>query len=212
MNWNARMNRMNIAVFCSSNELDEKYTNPAKKLAKRLAEDGHTMLYGGSEYGLMRIMADGMQERGAKIVSITIPAYSKYARKNADELVITKTLGERKATILERSDVIVMMVGGLGTLDEATEILELKKQDHHNKPVIILNTDGFYDGLKTQLERMHREGFLKMGEQVGVKAKTLEQFVQFVETADEVMKVIGEAYDGQSEMQVPSASKRIQLL
>jgi uncharacterized protein (TIGR00730 family) len=156
MNRNARIYHMNVAVFCSSNELAEKYMQPARELAKRLAEGGHTMLYGGSDYGLMRIMADGMQEGGAKIVGITIPAYSKYARKNADEMVIAKTLGERKAVILERSDVIVMMVGGLGTLDEATEILELKKQDHHNKPVIVLNTDGFYDGLKTQLERIHR--------------------------------------------------------
>lgn len=200
---------MNIAVFCSSNDLDEKYAKPAKKLAKLIAEGGHTMLYGGSDYGLMRIMADGMQEGGAKIVGITIPVYSKYARKNADEMVVAKTLGERKTVMLERSDVIVVMVGGLGTLDEATEILELKKQNHHNKSVIILNTDGFYDGLKAQLERMYREGFLKMGEQVGVKTKTLDEFVQFVKTADEVMEIIGESTNGGPEMQIPAIIKKI---
>lgn len=186
------MHRMNVAIFCSSNELDEIYTKPAKELAKRLAQAGHTMLYGGSDHGLMRVMAEGMQQGGAKIVGITIPVYSDDTRKNVDEMIIAKTLGERKTLMLERSDVIIMLVGGLGTLDEATEILELKKQDHHNKPVIILNTAGFYDGPKTQLERMYREGFLKIGEPIGIKTKTLAQFVQFTETVDEVMEAIGE--------------------
>lgn len=199
---------MNIAVFCSSNDLDEKYTKPAKELAKSLAKSGHTMLYGGSDCGLMRVMADGMQEGGAKIVGITIPVYSNDTRKNADEMIIAKTLGERKAIMLERSDAIVMMVGGLGTLDEATEILELKKQDHHNKPVIVLNTDGFYDGLQTQLERMYHEGLLKIGESIDIKEKTLEQFVQFAETPDEVMAAIGEVRGSQPEIQLLSTTQK----
>lgn len=193
---------MNIGVFCSANDLPEKYTKPAKELAKYLAEAGHAMMYGGSDYGLMRVMADGMQAGGAKIVGVTIPMYSQFARKKADEMVIAKTLGERKAMILDRSDVIVVLVGGLGTLDEASEILELKKQDYHDKPVIMLNTNGFYDGLKVQLERMSAEGFLKFGEAVGLRSKTLEQFVQFVETPAEVVEIIGKT-NKQPIMHVP---------
>jgi uncharacterized protein (TIGR00730 family) len=184
---------MNICVFCSSNDLAKKYTGPAKELAKLLAEAGHTMIYGGSDYGLMKIMADGMQQGGGKIVGVTIPIYHPHARKNADEMVLTKTLGERKAAILERSDAIVVLIGGLGTLDELTEFLELKKQDHHNKPIIILDTDGFYEGLRMQLERMAKENFLSMGENTHLSAKTLEQFVQFVDTPAEVMALLGPA-------------------
>jgi hypothetical protein len=75
-------------------------------------------------------------------------------------MVIAGDLAERKAELLARADGIVVMVGGTGTLDEATEILELKKHGMHTKPVVLLNADGFYDGLKEQMRRMDAEGFL----------------------------------------------------
>ena len=75
-------------------------------------------------------------------------------------MVIAKDLAERKALMLARSDPRVVMAGGLGTLDEATEILELRKHGLHDKPVVLLNTAGFYDGLTLQLRRMEADGFL----------------------------------------------------
>jgi hypothetical protein len=75
-------------------------------------------------------------------------------------MVIAENLGERKALLLARSDAIVVMAGGLGTLDEATDILEQRKHGLHDKPVVLLNTAGFYDGLTLQLQRMEDEGFL----------------------------------------------------
>jgi uncharacterized protein (TIGR00730 family) len=82
------------------------------------------------------------------------------ARDDADEMVFADGLAERKALLLARADAIVVMVGGLGTLDEATDIVELRKHRLHDKPVVLLNTDGFYDGLVLQLRRMEDEGFL----------------------------------------------------
>lgn len=82
------------------------------------------------------------------------------ARTNADEMVIAADLAERKGLLLAKSDAVVIMVGGTGTLDEATEILELKKHGRTDKPVVLLNTAGFYDGLKQQFQRMEDEGFL----------------------------------------------------
>ncbi|TBO54405.1 LOG family protein, partial [Streptomyces kasugaensis] len=78
----------------------------------------------------------------------------------ADEMLVTKDLAERKAQLLARADAVVVMVGGTGTLDEATEILELRKHRMHAKPVVLLNTAGFYDGLQEQFQRMETEGFL----------------------------------------------------
>lgn len=75
-------------------------------------------------------------------------------------MVFADDLAERKALLLAQADAVVVMAGGLGTLDEVTEILELKKHGLHDKPVVLLNTAGFYDGLTLQLRRMEEEGFL----------------------------------------------------
>ncbi|WP_370421632.1 TIGR00730 family Rossman fold protein [Streptomyces sp. QH1-20] len=151
---------MHISVFCSAADLDDRYTTPAREFAELIGKGGHTLVWGGSESGLMKVMADGVQAHGGRLVGISVEFLAAKARKNADEMVITKDLAERKAQLLARADAIVIMVGGTGTLDEATEILELKKHGMHTKPVVLLNAAGFYDGLKQQFQRMDAEGFL----------------------------------------------------
>lgn len=151
---------MNVCVFCSANDLEDKYTAPAKEFARLLAENGHMLVWGGSASGLMDIVASGVQQGGGKIVGVSMEFFKEKAHKTADEMIITKDLTERKATMLARSDAIVMLVGGTGTLDEATELIALKKIGIHNKPIVILNTANFYEGLKIQLETMEQEGML----------------------------------------------------
>ncbi|WP_438291540.1 TIGR00730 family Rossman fold protein [Streptomyces sp. HUAS TT7] len=151
---------MNICVFLSAADLDERYTRPAKEFAELLGKGGHTLVWGGSESGLMKVVADGVQQAGGKLVGVSVDFLAEKARKNADEMVVAKDLAERKALLLAKSDAVVIMVGGTGTLDEATEILELKKHGRTTKPVVLLNTAGFYDGLKEQFRRMENEGFL----------------------------------------------------
>lgn len=75
-------------------------------------------------------------------------------------MVFAKDLAERKALLLARADAMVVLAGGLGTLDEGTDVLEQRKQRLHEKPVVLLNTAGFYDGLTLQLRRMEEDGFL----------------------------------------------------
>jgi uncharacterized protein (TIGR00730 family) len=108
----------------------------------------------------MKVVADGVQETGGRLVGISVELFRAMARADADEMVFAKDLAERKALLIASSDAVVVMVGGLGTLDEATEILELRKHELHEKPVVLLNTAGFYDGLTTQLRRMDDDGFL----------------------------------------------------
>ncbi len=153
---------MNICVFCSANDLEDKYTKPAKEFAQLLAKNRHTLVWGGSDYGMMNLVASCVQENGGKIVGISVEFFKEKARKNADEMLFTKDLSERKATLLARSDAVVMMVGGTGTLDEATEIIALKKIGRHNKPIVVLDTDNFYNGLRLQLETMEKEGMLPL--------------------------------------------------
>ncbi|MEU2388108.1 TIGR00730 family Rossman fold protein [Streptomyces sp. NPDC012461] len=151
---------MNICVFLSAADLDERYTRPAREFARLLGKGGHTLVWGGSDVGLMKVVADGVQEAGGRLVGVSVDFLAAKAREDADEMVVAPDLAERKRLLLEKADAVVIMVGGTGTLDEATEILELKKHGRTEKPVVLLNTAGFYDGLKKQFRRMDAEGFL----------------------------------------------------
>ncbi|MEY9847037.1 TIGR00730 family Rossman fold protein [Streptacidiphilus sp. MAP5-3] len=151
---------MNITVFCSAADLDDRYTAPAREFARALGAHGHTLVWGGSHAGLMGVVADEAKAAGAKLVGISVEMLRHKAYRGADELITAADLPERKTMLFQRADAIVVLVGGLGTLDEVTEVLELKKHGLHDKPVVLLDTDGFYDGMRTQLERMEREGFL----------------------------------------------------
>jgi predicted Rossmann-fold nucleotide-binding protein len=134
---------MRICVFLSAADLDDRYTRPARDFAALLGKGGHTLVWGGSDVGLMKVVADGVQEAGGRLCGVSVDFLAAKARPDAD-----------------KADAVVIMVGGTGTLDEATEILELKKHGHTDKPVVLLNTAGFYDGLKEQFRRMEDEGFL----------------------------------------------------
>ena len=151
---------LNVCVFCSAAELDDVYTKPAREFAELIGHGGHTLIWGGSNTGLMRVVADGVQTAGGRLVGISVEFLRDKAREQSDEMVVTTDLAERKAMLLSRADAIVVLVGGTGTLDEATDIVELKKHGMHDKPVVFLNTAGFYDGLRQQMARMEAEGFL----------------------------------------------------
>ncbi|GAA2506252.1 TIGR00730 family Rossman fold protein [Streptomyces gobitricini] len=153
---------MNICVFLSAADLDDRYTVPAREFAELLGKGGHCLVWGGSDTGLMKVVADGVQEAGGRLVGVSVDFLAAKARAGADEMVFAGDLAERKALMLSRADAVVIMVGGTGTLDEATEILELKKHGKHTKPVVLLNAAGFYDGLKEQFRRMEAEGFLPL--------------------------------------------------
>ena len=170
-----------IAVFCSALDLDEKYIKPAKEFARLMAESGYHLVWGGTDTGLMRVIADGVQEGGGKLYGVTIERFHHLARKNIDELILAKSLGERKASMLEKSDAIICLVGGIGTLDEVTDIIELKKQEHHNKPIVILNTENFYEGLKVQLQKMKDDGFIPI---------SLDELVYFSDTPEEAIRYL----------------------
>lgn len=172
-----------ICVFCSAAELEEKYTKPAEEFARLLAKQGYHLVWGGTNKGLMGRIATAAQNGGSKLIGVSLPVFEPLVRKNADEMIIANTLGERKATLLERSDAVVSLVGGIGTLDEVTEIIELKKQKHHDKPIVILNTENFYEGLKVQLQKMKDDGF------IGV---SLEDLVHFADTPKQALDYINQ--------------------
>jgi uncharacterized protein (TIGR00730 family) len=176
---------MNICVFCSAADVDEKYAKATREFGRLIAQHGHSLVWGGSYVGLMKVIADAVRDaagtEGGKLIGVSIEKFRANAHPSADEMYFTTDLATRKALLLQKSDALVALVGGTGTLDEISEMIELKKYSKHHKPIVILNTDGFYDGLKTLFERMYREGFLYF---------PLDSIVRFVDQPEEALAYI----------------------
>ena len=151
---------MKICIFCSAYVDDPIFTEAAKEVSEALAKAGCDLVWGGSYVGLMKTIADAFQENGGKLYGYSLEIYRQSAHPNADEMVVARELGERKGLMLRDADAILVLPGGIGTLDELTEVLELKKQGVHDKAIVVLNTNHFYDGLQAQLEQMNKLGFI----------------------------------------------------
>lgn len=174
----------NICVFCSTNDVDKKYIEVTEQLGNLIAKNGYGLVWGGGNRGLMKVISDSVQNNGGKIFGVTIEFLKGHRKMTADEMIITKDFPERKKLLLKKSDAIILLPGGLGSLDEITEVIELKKHDFHLKPVVVLNTDNFYEGLKIQLKRMEKDGFL---------TKSLDKFLYFSDTPKEAIDYINKS-------------------
>lgn len=159
----------------------DKYTKPAEEFASLIARHGYSLVWGGSDKGLMNIVATAVQKGGGKLFGVSMEFFKDVARENADEMVIAKDLGERKSLMLAKCEAIVVLIGGLGTFDEVAQILELKNLGIHEKPIVILNTENFYEGLKVQLQKMKDDGFVH---------HQLDELVYFADTPNEAMQYI----------------------
>jgi len=140
---------MNIGIYCSSsNWLDAVYYSAAEDMGRHLAERAFTLVYGGGNVGLMGVLARAVHKHGGRVIGVipeALKAREGIAYEIADELVVTATMQERKATIFEQADAFVVLPGGFGTLEEFMEVLTLKQLGYHNKAIALVNTDGFYD-------------------------------------------------------------------
>jgi len=153
-----------ICVYCSSSDsVDGGYRRIAEELGEQIGRAGNTLIYGGANIGLMGALARATHRAGGRVVGV-IPAIFRdkdLAYNEADELIITADLRERKATMEQRADAFIALPGGFGTLEEIAEILVLKQLRLHAKPLVLLNTDGFYETLLAFFERLYTEGFSK---------------------------------------------------
>jgi len=153
-----------ICVFCaSSSTLDQKYLDLATDLGKALGPRGHTLVSGGGCVGMMGAVADGARAGGAHTLGV-IPqslVEMEVADRAADELIVTTDMGERKNLMIERSDAFITLPGGLGTLDELFEVWTTATLDLHRKPIVILDPEGFYDGLWSWLGGLAETAFVR---------------------------------------------------
>ncbi len=155
-----------ICVYCSSSDhLDPKYYEAAARFARQLVAHGWGLVYGGGNRGAMGVVGRTVKEAGGRVVGI-IPEFMKtreLALTAADELITVATMHERKHLMEQRADAFVALPGGIGTLEEFTEVMTLRYLNLLHKPTILVNQDGFYDDLLRFFERMTRERFKSAG-------------------------------------------------
>jgi hypothetical protein len=153
-----------VCVYCSSSSaVDPHYVTAAVELGTLLGERGLTLVYGGASVGLMGQLAQAVQRGGGRVLGV-IPQSLRdreIAYEAADELIVTRDLRERKAIMESRADAFVALPGGFGTLEEVLEVLTLKQLRAHQKPVVFLNTAGFYDRLLAMFEQLFEQRFTK---------------------------------------------------
>ncbi len=153
-----------VCVFTSSSDdVAPQYFHAAAALGRRIAERGHTLVYGGGKSGLMGELARSAQRSGGRVVGI-IPVEMKdrgWAYESADELIVTEDMRERKTAMETRADMFIALPGGFGTLEEIMEMLTLKQLQYHAKPIVLINTNGFYDRLINLFEHIYEQKFTK---------------------------------------------------
>jgi uncharacterized protein (TIGR00730 family) len=174
-----------IGVFCaSSRTLDRHWLDLARDVGAALAARGHTLVSGGGCVGMMGTVAAGARSGGAHTLGVIPQSLVdlEVADRDADELVVTDGMAARKIVMLERADAFLVLPGGLGTLDELFEIWTTATLGLHAKPVVLLDVDGFYEGLIAWLVSVAAQGFLR--------PESLAM-VRVVRTVDEALDVIG---------------------
>ena len=153
-----------LAVFCGSSAgYNGIYRNQAEMMGKILAKKGIKLIYGGGKVGLMGVLADATLEAGGEVTGV-IPRFMEpweVAHDSLTQLIHVETMHERKALIHELSDGAIALPGGFGTLDELFEMLTWGQLDLHNKPVGVLNINGYFSSVMESIEKMVQEGFLK---------------------------------------------------
>lgn len=153
-----------VCVFCgAASGASVVYSNAARALAKELARREITIVYGGGKVGLMGIVAHSALESGGRVVGV-IPENlfeKEIAHGEVTELHVTASMAQRKARMAELSDAFIALPGGLGTLEEFSEVLSWAQIGLHGKPCGILNVNGFYNGLVSFLDHAVEEGFVR---------------------------------------------------
>jgi cytokinin riboside 5'-monophosphate phosphoribohydrolase len=155
---------MVICVYSSSSDaVAPEYFEAARELGALMGTRGHTLVYGGARTGLMGELARAVHACGGRVIGV-IPENIRargVAYETADELLVTTDLRSRKAMMEARSDAFVALPGGFGTLEELAEVLTLKQLQVHSKPVVMVNTLGFYDPLADLFEHFYAQHFAK---------------------------------------------------
>lgn len=176
----------NICVYCSSSqEIDGVYFEQAKELGRIMAMKKYSLIYGGGNSGLMGQVAQSVKDFGGNVKGVIPQKLKDFGMdfKQADVMVVTKDMRERKEKMERFADAFITLSGGFGTLEEIAEIITLKQLGYHTKPIVLLNTNGFYDKLLEFFETVYAQNFARQeNRNIYFVANSIEEAIDYIET------------------------------
>ena len=178
---------MNICIFCSANSsLPTEHFERTRELGTWMGANGHTLVFGGCNLGLMECVAKAVHEAGGMTVGVVPSIVEKGGKVSeyVDVKILCDNLSDRKDLMIERSDVIIALPGGVGTLDEVFTVLASASIGYHCKRVILYDIDGFWDSLLAMLDDLKARGVIRAGFDETLKVAT---------NLAEIKALIGEA-------------------
>ena len=175
---------MNICIFCSANSnIPTEYFDRTRELGTWMGANGHTLVFGGCNLGLMECVAKAVHDTKGMTVGV-VPTIVEKGGKVSDYVdvkILCDNLSDRKDLMIERSDVIIALPGGVGTLDEIFTVLAAASIGYHNKRVILYNIGGFWDSLIAMLNDLKARGVLRAGFEDTVKvAHSLDEIAALI--------------------------------
>ena len=153
----------NISIFCGAHEgKNPKYAEAAKSIAGIISKKGINVVFGGGDVGLMKVISDTALDNGVDALGISLRSLYELELVNPrmKEVVVAETLLDRKDIFMDRSDAFIVLPGGVGSLDELAEVMASNQLGIINKPIGILNTEGYYDHLLSWFKKAVEEGFI----------------------------------------------------
>jgi uncharacterized protein (TIGR00730 family) len=173
-----------ICVFCgSAHGARPAYAQAAGRLGTLIGERGYAMVFGGGNVGLMGDTARAAHAAGAKVTGV-LPVFLQHIERPLAgvEEIIVPDLQQRKNLMLENSDAFIVLPGGVGTYDEIFEVLSTRQLKVHDKPMVLIDIEGYFEPLEPLLARLVREGFA---------LRNIENFYAIVKTPEEAIDRIG---------------------
>lgn len=192
---------MRICVYgAASPSIDEKFITLTEEMGKKMAEKGHSLVFGGGGNGLMGAAARGVKSGGGHILGV-IPSFFDKENIEAicdfcDDLIMPETMRERKQIMEDNSDGFIVVPGGIGTYEEFFEILTLKQLCRHNKPIAVYNQLGYYDELYATMKQAVNKKFIKEDcLELFYMSDNLEDIFSYI-TAEQKQRTIKELKEG----------------
>lgn len=173
-----------IGVFCSaSNQIDAIYFEKTRELGEWLGRQGKTLVYGGSDQGLMECLAQAVKENGGRVLGVVPTKLEEngHVSQLLDVMFHTCNLSDRKDILVNEAEVLVALPGGVGTLDEVFHVMAASSIGYHSKKVIFYNINGYYDALLSILDGLEASHFARhpMRHYLEV-ASTFDELVTFL--------------------------------
>ena len=184
---------MNITVYCGAQTgKDPEFRKRAAELGTWIAENGHALVYGAGDVGMMGVISNAVMDAGGEVIGVT-PEYFIFAEeihKHIKDLRITEDLSERRKIMISEGDAFIALPGGTGTLDEISEVMSLKRLGRLGsevRPIMIYNINGYYDHFLAFLDRMAEEGFHRQSDRACIlEVRSLEDIEKALMTAGTV--------------------------